>query len=140
MIVRCSVGIDQSPFFFFLAAAPLAFFAAGLLAFFAAGFAAFAATFFPAAFFAVPPALFFAAVFFVGVDSSSPASSAAAAERSRPERRAIFLPVLVRDRFTGSVGSCSATGSSVWPIADPSMSTTSDQRMWYVDASLNDIA
>src|SRR6185369_2778838 len=133
-MVRYRVGMDYFPFF-------LADFAAGFLA----------ALFFLAAAFLVA---FFAVLFFFAgalraderppppatggwpaeppvVSPESPSASAAAAAK-RAARCAPFDVFLVApfERFDFSVGSFSATASSVWPSAPASISTTSDHRMW----------
>src|SRR2546430_8035694 len=107
-IVSYSDGIVYFPFFFGFAAD---FFAAVFLddAFAASFFAGLAAFFFAGAFSAFFGAAFFAAVFFF-------AGAAAAVSRF--------------GAFTRGAGSVSATGSSVCPIALPSITTISDQRMW----------
>src|ERR1043166_2941865 len=103
------VGIAYFPFF--LGAG--GFFAAG---FFSAGFSAVAR--FAAA--ATPGAGFLSAVFFAGLVSP-------------------FVSALATAFFAGGAtfgaAAASATGSSVWPSAPASTSTTSDQRRWNVETS-----
>jgi hypothetical protein len=76
-----------------------------------------------AAFFAA-----FASVFAAVLRAGFSAGSADAARAGRAGRAA-------RGARSFSAGSASAIGSSVCPIAADSMTTTSDQRMWYVEAS-----
>src|SRR6476646_1348768 len=116
-MVRYRVAMTYRSFFLgaFFAALFLAadFFAADLVAAFAARFAVFfAADFFAAGFFAA--AFFFAAVL-------------------RPLTAGVAAGVARRG---GSGSGSSLIGGSACPMAPPSISTTSDQRIWYVETSL----
>jgi hypothetical protein len=123
MIVSCSVGIGYFPFFglveVFFAAVFLVAADFRAVVFFVAAFFVLlrAALFFAGAFLAlerVEPALFLAVFFFAGAFASA--------------FSAVFFLALGRGRGFDS-GSLSAIGSSCCPIAPPSITTVSDQRM-----------
>src|SRR5688572_17374844 len=98
-----------------------------------------------AAFFA---ALFFAAAFLAGAFAFSAFAAVLAAFFTAFFAAALGAPAFAAldaaffagafaargSRFV-TIGS-SLIGASVWPIAAPSISTTSDHRRWYVDTSL----
>src|SRR5256885_460558 len=128
-MMRCLAAMDYFPFFFGAAA----FFAAGFLAavFLAAGLCAA---------FLAGAAL---AVFFVTLRLLAAGSFAAlASARTSFLRRGASVVGSAATAFTNFLVGLSAlafafsliAGKSV-PIADASISTTSDQRMWYVDTS-----
>src|SRR5689334_9215337 len=87
-----------------------------------------------AAFFA---ALFLVADFFAPADFVSAFAAAFVAARFVADLRPLTAGVAtgVARRGGSGIGS-SLIGESVCPIAGPSISTTSDQRRWYVDTSL----